>query len=163
MLCNKTEKWLYKLPESYSWQSPYTQDKDWEFKDEHGTTWLKLMRDGRIEVMKEYAWDGCTPKVCILDVLFGTPDGAVDTTTGRPKTYYASLVHDALCQFQPAELPLSSAQVDKCFLLLMHETKFALRYIYYAAVRIFGWFTKPVTRMIRKIHGGQRTEMIQKG
>lgn len=162
MLCNKTEKWLYKLPENYIWQSPYKQDKNWAFQDDHGITWLRLMQDGRVEIMKGYAWDGCTPKFCFLDILFGIPDGAVDSATGKPKTYYASLVHDALCQFQPADLPLNRTQVDKCFLLLMQETNFRLRYIYYAAARIFGWFTQPVTRKIRKVHGGRRIELTQK-
>lgn len=161
MLCNNTEKWLYKLPHNFVWKSPFTQDKDWAFQDKNGTTWLKLLRDGRIVIMQDYSWDGCTPKVCFLDILFGTPDGAVDSTTGKPKTYYASLVHDALCQFQPADLPLSRAQIDKCFFLLMQETNFTLRYIYYAAVRMFGWFTQPVTRKIRHIQGGLRVESIQ--
>ncbi len=156
MFCSNNEEWLYKLPADYTWQSPYPQQQDWAFADEHGKVRLKLYRDGRMVVLKDYAWDGCTPKFCLFDILLGTPDGAVDTHSGRPKTWHASLVHDALCQFAPAGVPLSRAQSDRCFLLLMHERRFALRYIYYAAVRLFGWFTQPLTRKLRHIQGGQR-------
>ena len=98
-MCKNTVRWLYRVDQDFSWRSPFPQTKGWEFRDRAGNTWLRLTRDGGITVMRAYAWDGCTPKVCILDILLGTPDGAVDSSTGRPKTYYASLVHDALCQF----------------------------------------------------------------
>jgi len=78
--------------------------------------------------------------------------------TGRPKTYYASLVHDALYQFLPDDLPLSRAQADRCFLMLMTEHEFVLRRPYYAAVRALGWLTRPVTRRIRKTYGGRRID-----
>lgn len=61
MLCNNTEKWLYKLDADVEWQSPYRQDKDWLFKDQHDKPFLKMLRDVRIIVLKDYAWDGCTP------------------------------------------------------------------------------------------------------
>ena len=44
--------------------------------------------DGAITVLAGYAWDGCTPKFNFFDVLSGTPDGVVDTRTGRSKTGY---------------------------------------------------------------------------
>jgi len=159
MFCHNTEKWLYKLNEDYRWQSPFLQDSDWAFQDHTGKTRMKLMRDGTIVVIQGYAWDGCTPKFCLLDILIGTPDGAIDVESAHPKTWHASLVHDALCQFLSAGLPMSRAQVDGCFLKLMQERQFTLRYIYYAAVRLFAWLTKPLTIRIRNIHGGKKVEL----
>ena len=75
MFCSNNERWLYKLPADYEWQSPYPQQQDWAFADQHGKIRLKLLRDGRIVVVKDYAWDGCTPKFCLFDILLGTPDG----------------------------------------------------------------------------------------
>ena len=160
MFCNNNEKWLYKLNADVEWQSPYRWDKDWLFKDQYDKPFLKMLSDGRIIVLQEYAWDGCTPKFCLLDILIGIPDGAVDTTTGHPKAWHASLVHDALCQFLPAGVPLTRAQSDKCFLLLMEERQFALRYLYYGASRLFGWFTQPLTRKVRHAEHGQRIELM---
>lgn len=159
MLCNNTEKWLYKLDKDYVWQSPYMQEKDWAFKDHTGAIQLKLMRDGQIVVMKGYCWDGCTPKFCIMDILFGTPEGAVAVKTGLPKTWDASLVHDALCQFLHADLPMSQRQVDHCMLMLLQEREFILSYTYYYAVRLFGWLSKPATNKLRQNQGGQRIEL----
>ena len=48
---------------------------------------------------KGYAWDGCSPKFQILDLIFGTHDGAISENTGKAVTYYASMVHDVLYQF----------------------------------------------------------------
>ncbi len=152
-------KWIYRLSRNYWWKSSYTLDRDWAFQDKKGHTRLLLTTDGTITVTRGYSWDGCTPKFYVLDLVFGTPDGVVDTRSGHPKTYHASLIHDALYQFLPEGLPLSRAQADRCFLELMTETNFALRYVYYAAVRLFGWLTLPVTRRIRGTDGGRRLEL----
>ena len=159
MLCNNTEKWLYKLDEDYVWMSPYKHEKDWGFVDHTGALQLKMMADGRIIVMKGYCWDGCTPKFCLMDILLGTPEGAVAVDTGLPKTWDASLVHDALCQFLHAELPMSQRQADICMLRLLQKRDFALSYFYYGAVRFFGWMTKPATNKIRHNKGGKRIEL----
>lgn len=151
--------WIYRLPRGYSWASPYRFDRDWAFQDEKGRTRLLISAEGVITITRGYAWDGCTPKFYLLDLVFGTPDGVVLLRTGRPKTYYASLVHDALYQFLPDELPLSRAQADRCFLDLMTESGFMLRYVYYFAVRAFGWLTIPITRRIRATHGGRRVDV----
>jgi hypothetical protein len=152
-------KWIYRLSRNYSWKSSRTLDRDWAFQDEQGHTRLLLTTDGTITVTRGYSWDGCTPKFYLLDLVVGTPDGVVDTRSGHPKTYHASLIHDALYQFLPEGLPLSRAQADRCFLELLTETNFALRYVYYAAVRIFGWLTQPITRRIRRTDGGRRLEL----
>ena len=152
-------KWIFRLSRNYSWKSSYTLDRDWAFQDKKGRTRLLLTTDGTITVTRGYAWDGCTPKCFILDLVFGTPDGVVDTRTGHPKTYHASLIHDALYQFLPDGLPLSRAQADRCFLELMADADFALRNVYYSAVRAFGWLTLPITRRIRETDGGRRLEL----
>jgi len=110
------------------------------FEDKDGVRWLEITRDGGITVLSGYAWDGCTPKICLFDLLFGTPDGTVDSRTGRPKTYFASLVHDVLYQSRRSGLPLPRATADRFFLRLLALTGFTPRAVYYAAVRLFGGF-----------------------
>lgn len=159
MLCTKTEKWLYKLKEDYVWKSTHTQEKNWGFVDQKGVLQMKLMSDGHIVVMKGYCWDGCTPKFCLLDVLLGTPEGAVHYQSGHPKTWDASLVHDALCQFINTDLPLNQRQVDSIMLELLQEREFALSRFYWVGVRLFGWITKPTTNKIRGNKNGKRIEL----
>ena len=153
MLCRQGVKWIYCLPDDYSWRCPFPVGRDYAFQDKDGRTRLIIKSDGTLTVTKGYAWDGCSPKFCFLDLVIGTPDGVVFAGTGQPKTYFASLVHDALYQFLPDGLPLSRAQADRCFLLLMSKSEFRLRYLYYAAVRLCGWITLPITRRIRRYKG----------
>jgi hypothetical protein len=153
-------QWLYRLPRNHSWQSPFSFDRDWAFQDKKGHTRLIISAAGVITVTAGYAWDGCTPKFSLLDlVLFGTPDGVLDAVTGRPKTYYASLIHDALYQFLPDGLPLKRRQADDCFLMLMTEMEFMPRHVYYLAVRVFGRLMLPITRRIRDTYGGRRLDL----
>ena len=159
MSCKHAARWMYRLGHSYSWQSPYHLDRDWAFQDKKGRTRLVITAEGMISVTRGYAWDGCTPKMCLFDLVIGTPDGVVFLETGQPKTYYASLVHDALYQFLPDRPPLTRAQADQCFLLLMAESKFTLRYVYYWAVRAFGWLARPITRRLRATYDGRRLDV----
>ena len=133
-----SEKWLYRLDHPVTWRSGHPFPHDMAFNDLTGTRRLEITSDGAITVLAGYAWDGCTPKFNFFDVLFGTPDGVVDTRTGRPKTYYASLYHDALYQFLGTGLPLRRVTVDRFFLRLMTATDFRPRSLYFAAVRLFG-------------------------
>lgn len=96
MFCRNSVKWLYRAGRNFSWESGYTIREDRIFFDSSGKVRLVLEKGGRITVTRGYAWNGCTPKMCFLDLLIGTPDGVVHAVTGRPKTYYASMVHDAL-------------------------------------------------------------------
>jgi len=82
-----------------------------------------------------------------------TPDGVVHKDTGHPKTYYASLVHDALYQFIPDGLPLGRRHADRFFLLLMAESDFSPRWVYWVAVRVFGGLFRRVMRVKRKTNG----------
>ena len=146
-------KWLYRLDASYRWTSPFTLDGDRVFADAEGRIRLILESDGAITVTRGYAWNGCSPKFRVLDLLVGTPEGVVNARTGERKTYFASLVHDALYQFRSVGLPLSRAQCDRCFLLLMRESGFALAPLYWAAVRVFGWLVHAATRRTREWKG----------
>ncbi len=152
-MCENSVKWVFELEQDFSWKSGFTFTDDFAFKDKTGIVRLILLRNGKMTVNKSYAWDGCSPKICIFDMLFGTPDGVVDSRTRKPKTYHASLIHDALYQFLPAGVPLTRKQADSCFLRLMNETGFAPRHIYHLAVRIFGGLFAHVGRRIRKSNG----------
>jgi uncharacterized protein DUF1353 len=152
-MCKNSEPWVYTLPDDFTWESGLPIAGDVTFKDKTGTVRLIVRRSGTITVTRRYAWDGCSPKLCVLDVLLGTPDGVVDSTTKQPKTYYASLVHDALYQFLLDGLPYKRRQADKCFLRLMAETGFVPRYLYWAAVRLFGWLFVAQHRYKRRNRG----------
>lgn len=154
-MCKDAVRWVYELPGDHSWSSGFLFDEDYAFKDKAGVTRLLIARDGTMTVTAGYAWDGCTPKICIFDLLVGTPDGVVHAGTRKPKTYYASLVHDALYQFVPDGLPISKHQADVCFLRLMEETGFAPRHLYYAAVVVFGGLFRRYLRRVRGTKGSR--------
>lgn len=92
MFCRNSVRWVYRLEQSYSWNSGHGIPEDLVFRDKTSAVRLIIERDGRITVTRGYAWDACTPKFSIFDILVGVPDGVVHAGTGRPKTYYASLV-----------------------------------------------------------------------
>ena len=92
-----------------------------------------------IRIFEGYAWDGATPKISVLDLLWiGIPDGL--SYCGKPKIYHATLIHDFLLQFRK-ELGLTRKQCDDRFLNEMTKSKFKLRWIYYLAVRIYSILT----------------------
>ena len=149
MLCKHGARWLYRLERSYSWESGHLVPADLAFRDARGKVRLVIETSGRITVMRGYGWNGCSPKVCVLDITIGTPDGVVHVRTGRPKAYYASLVHDALYQFLPLATPLTRADADGFFLRLLAESDFAPRRLYWLAVRAFGWIVRLGTQRAR--------------
>ena len=153
MFCKNDVRWRYCLDQDYSWQSGYGFEHAWAFEDRTGAVRLILRTDGTITVTRGYAWDGCTPRVCFVDFSLGVPDGVVHARTGKPKTYYASLIHDALYQFLPDGVPLTRRQADDCFLRLMARDDFAPRYVYFAAVRLLGGLFRRAARKIRKTAG----------
>ena len=61
----------------------------------------------------------------------GTPDGAL--REGKPWTYYASMVHDALCQYD-TQVPLKKDEVVRIFNDMLEEVGFPLRRQYVAVV-----------------------------
>ena len=153
--CRNSVPWLYVLEQNFVWDSGLAIAEDFAFKDKDGTVRLILEKGGRITVTRGYAWNGCSPKICLFDIVFGTPEGVVDSRTARPKTYYASLVHDALYQFVPVGIALTRAECDCCFLKLMHATGFRPRYLYYIVVWLFGWLTRPITHQVRHTVGSK--------
>jgi hypothetical protein len=153
MKCKNTVKWLYLNEKNFLWQTDLKLDKDYVFRDKTGIIRLIIECSGLLTVAGGYTGNGCSPKICLLDLLLGTPDGAVYAATGKPKTYYASMVHDALYQFLDADVPITREQADKCFLQLMEESEFILRNIYWSAVRIFGRLVWHRKKQIRQWHG----------
>lgn len=139
-LCKNSVSWLYRLDEHHPWKCGLTFDRDYVYYDaKKEKVRLIIEAEGWITVMKGYSWNGCSPKFCLFDLNIGTPDGVVHKCTGRPKTYYASLVHDALYQFLREKCPVSRRQADAFFLQLMKDDDFCLRHIYWLGVRLFGW------------------------
>lgn len=152
-MCPNSERWVFRLDQDFEWASPLEVAEDLDFKDKTGATRLRLRRPRQIIVTKDYAWDGCSPKACVFDLLVGIPDGVVDSRTQQPKAYHASLVHDALYQFLLDGLPFSRRQADACFLALLRETGFAPRHLYWLAVRLFGGLVVLLHRYKRKNRG----------
>ena len=100
--------------------------------------WLNIMPDGAMTVSAGYAWDGNSKKLNILDlVIVGVPDGIIDVRTMRPKTWYASLVHDALYQYYGYH-GIARRDMDAVYRLLATEARFLLTPLYWLAVRAFG-------------------------
>ena len=130
---DKHSVWIFKLDREYTYQSNLTGHN---FAGE----WLRILPDGKIIIPKGYAWNGCSPKFSILDAwILGTPDGIIDIETGKPKTYHASLVHDALYQYFEWH-DVSRKDIDKLFHTIMLDRKFKAAGIYFSAVRLFGGF-----------------------
>jgi len=153
MWCKDGAAWVYRLERSYSWDSGYQVPADLVFRDAKGKVRLVIETTGRMTVMRGYSWNGCSPKFCLFDILIGTPDGVVHVGTGRPKAYFASLVHDALYQFLPLSAPLTRADADRVFLRLLAESTFAPRRLYWLAVRLFGWIVRLGQQRVRKWEG----------
>ncbi len=87
--------------------------------------------------------------------VIGTPDGVVHAETGRPKAYFASLVHDALYQFAD-EKSVERRVADAFFFRLLEDSEFAPRWIYWGVVRAAGWLERPVTKWWRETSGYRR-------
>lgn len=153
MLCKNSVRWLYRLERGFTCDSKLPMPEDLIFRDKTGVVRLIIEQNGQLTVTSGYAWNGCSPKFCVFDILLGTPEGVVHASTGRPKTYYASLVHDALYQFLPEGLRLGRRQADWFFLRLLAESEFAPRWIYWGVVRIIGGLVWRRTRWSRQNRG----------
>lgn len=147
-------KWIFFLKDDFVIDLrrylPPDYMKDMTFEDRKGKCWLKIAKDGQATIFAPYAWDGCTPKFGIWDIVFGTPDGVPNATTKMPKAYYASLVHDVLYQFLDSGLPMTRARADRIFLDILTRDNFAPRSVYFYAVRIFGGLFRLFTRWKRE-------------
>ena len=148
-------QWLFVLEEDVVWQSPIKPRHAAEFSDELGRVWLRIDEEGFITISKGYAWNGCSPRIKLFDWGYiGTPNGTRQKETGQPKTYVASMIHDALYQFiDHPEMPYSRQHMDTLFLSLMGEAGFSLRYPYYAAVRVLGGLYTRLKKAIKRWRG----------
>ncbi len=127
--------YIYKITQDFQHQT------DWKLDQAFDSQWLHISTAGLVTVKANetgYAWDGCTPKFSVLNLfVVGTPDGHVDYRTGKPFTYYASLVHDALYQYFDS-VPVPKVAIDLLFLQMMGD--FRLRKLYYYPVKWWaGW------------------------
>jgi hypothetical protein len=155
-------RWIFQLEADYVYNIRQHLPAEWKdgcaFVDKKGKRRLEIHPNGDARVLARYSWDGCTPKFCVFDIVFGTPDGIPNQVTKKPKAYYASLLHDVLYQFLDAGLPLSRAQADKVFLEILTRDRFAPREVYYVAVRLFGGMFRLLTRWKRS-HAGRRVPL----
>ncbi|MDX8400545.1 MAG: hypothetical protein R8K20_09915 [Gallionellaceae bacterium] len=117
----------------------FPHQTDWTLERSFEAEWLSISKSGLIIVKANktgYAWDGCSPKFDILNlVVVGVPDGHFDYRTGKAYTYRASMVHDALYQYLDS-IPVSKADVDLLFLIMLGD--FKPRHIYYYFVKHCG-------------------------
>jgi hypothetical protein len=113
------------------------------FGRSYQSEWLDIDPDGLITVKggkgAGYAWDGCSPKVNFLHLIWGTPDGKLDYGTERPMTYYASMIHDAMYQYKKG-IPLSRMEADALFTRMLRDAKFMWWWLYGLAVIVGGRF-----------------------
>lgn len=99
-----------------------------QFNDSKGIKRM-VITSYSITVFEGYAWDGCTPKRNIFNHWVGTPD--------FPETILASLIHDALRQFESTEhFPFSRELQDQIFYYILRANGFRLSWIYLAGVNL---------------------------
>lgn len=98
--------------------------------------WLRIDRDGTITISEGYSWDGCSPKWSIAGRAFGVPDGPIQAD-GYPQTAWASLVHDALCQFR-RWVPVTKRQTVELFREMLALARWECTRLYVFAVNYFG-------------------------
>jgi len=129
--------YVYCIKEDYVYKSSI---KGREFENK----WFRLEKDGTIVIMgsnKEgYAWDGCSVKLKMRDVHFGTPEAVLNLSTGKSKTYYASLIHDVFYQFsKDIKSFIVRKEIDREFYLILKRDNFRFAGLYYRVVRLLGW------------------------
>lgn len=158
----KAVKWIFELSADYEYNIRAHLPADFSqacaFVDKDGHRRLEIDADGTARVLAGYAWDGCTPKLFLCDLVIGTPDGVPNAVTRKPKAYYASLLHDVLYQFLwSGDLPVTRAAADRIFLDILTRDDFAPRRLYYLAVRLFGGGFRRLTGWRRR-YAGRRIE-----
>ena len=122
--------------------------------------YLVLSADGTLVLKQGYAWNGCSPKFEILGMVFGTPEGGLPGSAEepmikrnlqglgfgnvdwlKPRTYYASLVHDGLYQISNTHgARMNRKIVDRLFYTMLEAYRFRAARIYYWIVDFAGRF-----------------------
>lgn len=139
----KHYKWT--LDQDYCFWAPFDFGVQREYHDHQGRVWLTI--DGNFCIIhKGYSWDGCSPKIKTDLGIIGTWDGFVKNhwfqSCGKQfseqdqQLKYASLEHDAFCQFFN-DLPntVTQEEIDYDFYLNCKAVGFKLSWLYYIGVR----------------------------
>lgn len=134
--------WLYRLDKPFSVQTLLRPHRSYYLTDSLVTRPLAELRpDGLLMIYEGFAWDGCTPKVRLGQYLVGVWDGFKQKNgVPVPDTYYASLIHDALCQLLGL-YPITEFDrkaVDLEFKAQLARDRFVYQELYYGAVRAYG-------------------------
>lgn len=136
--------WKYRLNAPFIWKPSIQPNfQNWQtnmvfFTDEKDRLRLSIGIDGTITVEEDYAWDGCSPKWRVGSYLPGVPDGAPNPDTGYPYTYFGSLIHDALLQWEDdPHMPYTREEIDLIFLERLMLDKFSDADTYYKFVRMY--------------------------
>lgn len=127
-----SKRWRYRLNKRFSTSVPELTGVS--FKNE----WLTI-ENRRLTINAGYTWDGCTPARPLFGGLWiGVWDGPL-MEDGRPASWTATLVHDALCQFKHEIVVEKKSTVD-LFRRLLKESGAPswMVVLYPAAVNIFG-------------------------
>lgn len=121
---------VFQLKENYTVYLPkkYTVDKFISNK-------IFTIYGNCMTISEGFSWDGCSPKFRVFGKILGTPDGRI--VNGKPITYEASMVHDALYRYL-GKLPFTRKKIDKIFYELLKRKNFKYAGLYYFMVRRFG-------------------------
>lgn len=135
----------------------YNGDIRFKCKNKQKTRLVYSRDTDTLRITSGYAWDGCSPKITIPNfITVGTPDGTMDTSTGRFNAWRASLIHDALYQFRDAvsaegmPLPGNRKIYDMIFRDILIEDGFRFPRFYYLVVRVFGEIFANLVEFIKR-------------
>ena len=122
--------YLYVLRQPFSYKSQLLSGVTFHNK------WVTITPDGTITISAGYAWDGCSPKWKVGRFAVGVPDGPIQSD-GYPQTAWASLVHDAVCQFKTS-IQVTKRTAVRLFDELLRAAEWLFRPVYVTAVNLLG-------------------------
>jgi len=96
--------------------------------------------DAKGEPYSGFAWDGCTPKLKLGPLMFGTWDGHFDDERFMPQAIRAAKFHDALYQELAylSHVGFTRRHADLLFREMLSKANFVYADLYYFGVRSFG-------------------------
>lgn len=124
---NNKYRFVTLRPIIVKWSGYCSPNSKISFRGKNDREWL-FMDSEHFIIMKDYAWDGCTPKKHLpLVGWIGTPD--------FEETILASLIHDAFCQFMGTpHFPFGSYTNNKIFQEILKKNHFKFADLYYFGV-----------------------------
>lgn len=135
---------LYTLRGNVTFQLQQSNRKRLKLYSKKGKLLAEISVTGLLTVYEGYSWDGCSPKYMLefgnCYKMIGVSDGEYDPVTFLPQLYYASLVHDVLCQFFHTfrnNPPYTRLAIDKIFRNNMSSAGWLWKDVYYLAVRLY--------------------------